>query len=187
MLAEGESKSKYHRKRLLQYFTTPPSEPPAKKKKSHSPDFSKVCWDTEKLKATLENWPPTTTINWSAIAREHGIPGKNAGQVAKEFAIKHEIDTSHIATPKRKTNSRPKLKKLPGGKVSIPSNPTIGAIEKEIGEMLQTGRFTLGTECAPYTLTKYKVVDGVMTPHDQDERYPSLKFGSACWTSTCNT
>lgn len=56
--------------------------------------------------------------------------------------------------------------KLPQSKVSIPCNPTIGAIEKEIGDMLRTGRFNLGDECAPCTLTKYKVVNGVMTSHD---------------------
>lgn len=164
MLTECESKRKYHRKRMAQSFCTD-TQPPAKKK-SHSPDFSKVSWDIEKLKETLKNWPPGTTINWSAVAREHGIQGRNAGQVAKEFAEKHQI-ISHIATPKRKCTLRPQIMKLPGkGNILIPRNPTISTIENEISSMLSSGRFTLGEECTPYTLTRYKVVDSVMTPHD---------------------
>jgi hypothetical protein len=163
MLAECESKRKYHRKRLLQSFSSPPTTQPLRK---HSPKFSEVSWDTGKLKETLESWPPNSTINWSALAREHGIPGKNTGQVAKEFAMERKIDTSHIVTPKRKANVRPKIMKLSKSRVSIPSNPTLSAVETEIGEMLHTGRFTLGVECAPHTLTKYKVINGVMTPHD---------------------
>ena len=73
MLTECESKRKYHRKRMAQSFHSPHEELPAKKAKFHSPDFSKVSWDTEKLKATIENWPADTTINWSKVAREHGI------------------------------------------------------------------------------------------------------------------
>ena len=121
MLTECESKRKYHRKRMSQSFHSPQEQPPAKKIKTHSPDFSKVAWDKEKLKDTIENWPIGTTINWS-----------NAGQVVKEFTAKQ----AHITTPKRKP-TRPKRKKLPGsGEVSIPSNPGIGVIEAEIGSMV---------------------------------------------------
>ena len=146
MLTECESKRKYHRKRMAQSFHSPHEELPAKKAKFHSPDFSKVSWDTEKLKATIENWPADTTINWSKVAREHGIPGGNGGQVVKEFAAKHEIDTSHIDTPKRKITLRPRMRKLTGFQVSVPSNPPIGAIETEIKSMISSGRFTLGDE-----------------------------------------
>lgn len=108
MLTECESKRKYHRKRMAQSFHSPQEQPPSKKSKSHSPDFSKVTWDTEKVRETIENWPVGTTINWSKVAKEHGIPGKNAGQVVKEFTAKQSIDTSHIATPKRKPTARPR-------------------------------------------------------------------------------
>ena len=114
-----------------------------------------MSWDKEKLKETVENWPVGTTINWSKLGREHGVPGNNAGQVVKKFTAKQGIDTSHIPTPKRKPTVRPRRKKLPGCEMSIPSNPSIGAIEAEIGSMISSGRFTLGDECAPYTITKY--------------------------------
>ena len=118
-------------------------------------------------------------INWSEVAREHGIPGKNAGQVVKKFMAKQGIDTSHIATPKRKPTLRPRRRKLPGCGVSIPSNPSIGAIETEIGSMISSGRFTLGDECAPYTITKYTMVNGVMTPHElqiQGRKVPLIEL-----------
>ena len=180
MLTECESKRKYHRKRMSQSFHSPQKQPPAKKIKTHSPDFSKVAWDKEKLKDTIENWPVGTTINWSKVGREHGIPGNNAGQVVKEFTAKQGIDTSHITTPKRKPTVRPKRKKLPGsGEVSIPGNPGIWAIEAEIGSMISSGRFTLGDECAPYTITKYTLVNGVMTPHElqiQGRKVPLIEL-----------
>ena len=84
---------------MFQSFESPQDQPPVKKSKSHSPGFSYVSWDKEKLKETLENWSVNTTINWSQVAREHGISGNNAGQVVREFAAWQEIDTSHIATP----------------------------------------------------------------------------------------
>ena len=92
MLTECESKRKYHRKRMAQSFHSPQEQPPVKKTKTHSPDFSQVSWDKEKLKETIENWPVGVAINWSEVAREHGIPGKNAGQVVKEFTAKHGIN-----------------------------------------------------------------------------------------------
>ena len=125
-----------------------------------------MTWDKEKLRETLENWPADVTMNWSQVGRDHGIPGNNAGQVVKEFTAKQGIDTSHITTPKRKTTLRPRKRKLPGYEVSIPSNPSIRAVEGEINSMISSGRFTLGEECAPYTITKYSMVDGIMTPHD---------------------
>ena len=163
MLGQCESKRSYHRKRLAQSFQSPQ---PAKKIKSHSPNFSSVDWSKEDLRESVENWPPDTVINWSQVARENGISGGNAGQVAKEFIEKEGIDTSHLKTPTRKRTMRPKMKKLPGTGVSIPSNPSIGDIETEIKSLISSGKYLLGQECAPYTLKKYSMVDGVMTPRD---------------------
>ena len=123
-------------------------------------------WDTGKLRETIINWPPGTSIIWSKVATDHGIPGKNGGQVAKEFIKKEGIDTSHIVTPRRKPTRRPRKKKIPGTEVSIPSIPPVGAIQAEIKAMISSGRFTLGIECAPFTLIKYYMDNGEMTPHE---------------------
>lgn len=84
LLTEGESKRKYHRKRIAQSFCSPEDQPKPKRKK-HSPNFENITWDTEKLRETLQNWPTCKPVNWSAVAREHNIHGGNAGQVAKEY------------------------------------------------------------------------------------------------------
>ena len=39
---------------------------------------------------------PHSAINWSQFARDHAVPGKNAGQVLKEFAHTSGINTSTL-------------------------------------------------------------------------------------------
>jgi hypothetical protein len=158
LLTEGESKRKYHRKRLAQSFATPENNPPQpKRQKKHSPNFENVSWDTEKLENTLRNWPPSSPINWSAVAKEHNIEGGNGGQVVKEFAAEKGISIAHIhgSTPRRQIISRSSKKRLPGCDVSIPANPPISIIDKEIQSMISSGRSTLGEECVPYKFIKY--------------------------------
>lgn len=168
LLTEGESKRMYHRKRLAQSFCSPEEPPAAKRNKTHSPDFSKVSWDTDRLQSTLLNWPSGTTINWTAVAKDHGVSGGNAGQIVKEFAIAREIDITNIAvsTPNRRPTKRPCKRKLPGFDISIPSNPPLRSVEAEIQAMITSGRFTLGEECAPYTITKYIMENGKLSPQD---------------------
>ena len=107
LLTEGESKRRYHRKRLAQSFSTP--ELSLKRQASTHP-ISKLFpgWDTANLETTLRSWPPGTPINWSAVAREHNVPGGNAGQVVKEFAAEKGIITSDIpsSTPRRQIITR---------------------------------------------------------------------------------
>ena len=163
LLVEGESKRKYHRKRLAQSFTTPELNPPQpKRQKKHSPNFENVPWDTEKLENTLRSWPPSTPINWSAVGREHNIQGGNAGQIVKEFAVEKGINIDYLrnSTPRRRVVTRSSKKRLPRCDVSIPANPPVSIIDKEIESMISSGRFTLGEECAPYTLIKYVPKDG---------------------------
>ena len=66
-----------------QSFEKPPS---AKKTKSHSPNFDKEEWDKNQVILDLQAHPKENAINWSKFAREHGVGGANAGQIAKEFA-----------------------------------------------------------------------------------------------------
>ena len=163
MLTEGESKRKYHRKRLAQSFVTPNNQPLSKKPKKHSPNFNNVEWDKENLEHTLQNWPSDSPINWSAIARDHGVPGGNAGQVVKEFANSLGLFTSEGSTPRRKPRLRAKKVRLPGSDISIPSNPAVTVVNREIQTMVESGRFTLGEQCAPYKLTKYVPINGTLS------------------------
>ena len=90
VLAEAESLSSYGRKRLALSYEKP--ETP-QKTKSHSPNEQNMSWDIEEALTELENFPPDKKINWSEMATKHNIPGKNSGQVLKETAKKHGIDT----------------------------------------------------------------------------------------------
>jgi len=59
--------------------------------KSHSPNWENVAWDTQSVLRDLQEWPEGRVINWSEFARLHQVPGKNAGQVMKEFAQKKAL------------------------------------------------------------------------------------------------
>lgn len=156
-LAEDESLKGYQRKRKAQSFETP-VEP--KKKKSHSPSMENIAWDTQKALDDLRMWPQDQLINWSKFAREHGIPGKNGGQVIKEFAENHGVDVHKLdgRTPKRRVRAH--RKKLPGNEISTPANPTTSAIKQEWASMIQSGKLAIGEACAPFKLTQFIVNNG---------------------------
>ena len=79
---------------MAQSFDTPENcQPPPPKR--HSPSFENVQWDTDQLESTLHNRPTGSPINWSAIARDHNIPGGNGGQVAKAFVMERGIHNKH--------------------------------------------------------------------------------------------
>ena len=63
----------------------------------YSPNFSNVTWDKEKVLNDLRLLPPAPPpLNWKKFAREHGITGGNAGQIAKEFAMASGVDTEQL-------------------------------------------------------------------------------------------
>ena len=103
VLAENESLKSYKRKRVLQTYEEAPST--KKSKTSHSPNFDMVEWDKERVLEDLQSLPQDQKpINWSKFAREHGVKGSNAGQIVKELATRHGIDTYQLdlRTPTRK-------------------------------------------------------------------------------------
>ena len=165
LLSEGESKRKYHRKRIAQSFTTPENnQPQPKKPKKHSPNFNNVDWDKENVETTIRNWPTDIPINWSAVARQHGVTGGNGGQVVKEFVESLGLLNGTMSTPSRKPRVRASKTRLPGSSIPIPSNPPVSAVDNKIKAMIESGRFTLGEPCAPYKLTKYVPLNGVLSP-----------------------
>ena len=93
MLANGKSFSKYHNERITMSFDTPGDIGPSKQKKekSHSPSDKNITWDTQSVLTDLASHPEGVSINWSKFAREHDVPGRNAGQVVKAFAKKMEL------------------------------------------------------------------------------------------------
>ena len=103
VLAENESFKSYKHERVLQTYEEAPSTKTSKT--SHSPNFDMVEWDKKRVLEDLQSLPQDQKpINWSKFAREHGVKGSNAGQIVKELATRHGIDTYQLdlRTPTRK-------------------------------------------------------------------------------------
>lgn len=157
MLASGESQAQYHNKRMSVSFETKQLGPsPAKKQKSHSPSDENCSWDTGTVLNELREWPEGVRINWSEFARRHNVPGRNAGQVVKEFAKRHSIDTFTLDQRPDTPRTRPRRYKLPGREISSPSLPPLSAVQKERDEMVADGRLKVGEPCTPYTMARFK-------------------------------
>ena len=129
---------------------------PAKKKPrpecKHSPQFENVLWEKKYVLASLRTWPAEKIINWPEFAREHGIPGRNIGQVAKEFAKVNGIDV--FGLDKRPENTRVRAQKLrmPGGDISVPTHSTVEQIKENCSQMMADGTLTLGEPCHPHLM-----------------------------------
>lgn len=160
VLAEGQSLASYKRLRLSQSFESPQSCERAASKKKHSPKFDAVEWDKEGLLNRLRNWPLEHKINWTEIGREFGVPGRNKGQVVKEFAMENDVNVFDL--DKRPPNTRVRARKLrmPGGAVSVPTHRSVGGIKEDWAALIASGELTLGEPCHPHTLKKYIIKNG---------------------------
>ncbi len=118
VFSEKESLSSYSRKRKATYLETPQVP---KKAKSHMPQLSQVSWDKQH---------DGSKVNWSEIARTHGVPRGNAGQVVKEFA-RQNCDVSALDSCPASHSVRLQMLKLPGGEILVPCRPTIYVIKKQ--------------------------------------------------------
>lgn len=151
VLAEAESLASYGRKRLALSYETPT---PPQKPKSHSPSEQNMTWDVEGAMSDLENFPAHEKINWSAMARQYNIPSKNAGQVLKETANKHGINTTILDQRSNTPRIRRHKCRLPGGEISIPCLPTVDSVKEEQRQLVLSGELSIGEPCAPFSLTK---------------------------------
>ena len=167
VLMEDESVRSYQRKRLAQNFETPPSKR-RQTNKSHSPDFDKVTWDKDAVLQALHNYPPAPPpINWQKFAEDHHVPGRNRGQVVKEFAEKSGIDT-HKLDGKRTQDKRLRRRKrrLLGGEVSAAQNPPPNVFQQQWKAMVDSGQLSLGIPCAPFTLVHYSTKNGQLEKNE---------------------
>ena len=72
------------------------------------------------MKCTLSNWPEHEIINWSRVAREHGVTARNGGQIVKEFATEIGFDTTILDRKTEGKRMHAKKLKMPGGDISVP-------------------------------------------------------------------
>lgn len=161
LLAEADSLSSYSRKRLAMSFETPKQT--NKRQKTHSPSEVNQLWSRENAKQCLENFPTDRKINWTSLATELNIPGRNKGQVLKEFASKENFDIQRLE--KKDSPSTPRIrrhkKKLTCQEISMPCLPTPKSVKQEKQALIDSGELTLGEPCTPHTITKCLVaLDG---------------------------
>lgn len=140
VLAEAQSLASFQRQRIICQCTCKRVTRP----KKHSPKFENVNWDKENLLMQLKNWPQQQIINWSALAREFNIPGRNNGQVVKEFALKNGIDV--FVLDNRPSNTRLRVRKLgmPEGQIYVPEHRTVEGVKEDWKRMIELGELTFG-------------------------------------------
>ena len=162
VLAEGHSLASYQRQRIAQSFESPKTTRERHKntEKKHSPSSNNVQWDKENLLPTLQNWPQGKIINWSAIARQYHVPGKNKGQVVKEFAKENGIEVFKLDNRPCNTRLRARMLRMPSGQISVPVHRTVEGVKNDWKEMIEKGELTLGEPCYPHTLRKYTIQNG---------------------------
>ena len=172
VLAEGQSLCTYKRMRMAQSFETPEQKKerikhcPSKPRK-HSPTFDNIKWDKESVLRDLQNWPRSEKINWTKFATEHGISGRNRGQIVKEFALDNQIDVEELDHRPLNKRIRAKKLKMPGTSVAFPCHRSVEGVKEDWSKMVDNGTLTLGETCAPQTLTKRSVVNGELTIQEE--------------------
>lgn len=62
-------------------------------------------------------------ISWQKYAQEHGVPGRNRGQVVKELAEQSGIDIRRLEGSTPKSRKRSAKRRLPGGEIPVPADP----------------------------------------------------------------
>ena len=162
VFAENQSLSGYNRKRKATCFEV---DHKPKTPRSHIPTISSAQWDKEAVLAQLVNMTENTDasqtpVNWSAIARQHGVPGANRGQIVKEFARKEGIDVSKLDGRQEGERQRARKRRMLGGEISVPCTPTVPKLKKQRQEMIDRGELHLGIPCSPNTVTRTTVKEG---------------------------
>jgi len=171
ILNEGQSLSSYKRMRMAESFETPEQKKehrmhfPSKPRK-HSPSFDNTTWDQESVPRDLQNWPQNEVINWTKFATQHAIPGRNRGQIVKEFAMANEINVETLDHRPLNQRVRARKLKLPGASVSFPCHRSVEGVKEDWAKMVDDGTLTLGEPCAPQTLTKRSIVNGELTTQE---------------------
>lgn len=120
-----------------------------------------MTWDKEKVLEDLKSFPlPPPLINWQKFAWEHDVPGRNCGQVVKEFVQQSGIDTFQLDNRAPATRSHSEKRKMPGGEISASADPAPATIKGEWQKMVESGELSLGVPCAPYKLVRYTPKQG---------------------------
>ena len=155
-LAECESDASYVRKRKMTSFTAVSSEP----KKSR---LCQIPSDKElEIISFLQNYCEDKPIVWSAVAKQFNITTTNGGYMVKQLAIRSGLNVESLQCKKDKDSPRNRVhkKRTSDSKVPVPCMPSLAKLKQEVGNLIDNGTLYLGEPCAPYSIYRYKWVDG---------------------------
>ena len=155
-LAECESDASYVRKRKMTSFTAVSSEP----KKGR---LCQIPSDKEsEIISFLQNYCEDKPIVWSAVAKQFNITTTNGGHMVKQLAVRSGLNVESLQRKKDNVLPRNRVhkKKTSDNKVPVPCMPSIAKLKQEVSNLIDNGTLYLGEPCAPYSIYRYKWVDG---------------------------
>ena len=153
-LAEGESDASYIRKRKRGCFDPP--QPSTKRS-----TISNITPDKKaEIIARLSEWQQGVPLVWSRLAKEFGITATNGGNSIKELARQRGFDVVSLQGKPDTPRMRCKKSKLTDGRTSVPCQPSIQAMKKQINSLIADGTLDIGHPCAPSTVRTFRLVDG---------------------------
>ena len=164
IFCENESLSAYNRKRKAMCLEITPQP---KKRRPHTPNLSSVTWDKDAVLAEVEAWPEDRMVNWSEIARNHGIDAKNGGQIVKELARANGIDVGAMDGRPEGVRVRSQKRRL-GSDILAPCLPSVSKIKAQRDALVKSGQIQLGQPCVPFTLTRWVVKNGEVERRDHE-------------------
>ena len=155
-LAEYESDASYLRKRKMTSYTSVSSEP----KKSC---LCQIPSDKEsEIVSFLQNYIEDKPIVWSDVAKQFNITATNGGHIVKQLAIRSGLNVESLQCKKDNDSPRNRVhkKRTSDSKVPVPCMPSKATLKKEVSNLINNGTLYLGEPCAPYSIYRYKWVDG---------------------------
>lgn len=129
-----------------------------KKNKSPVGKFDKMEWDREAMKAEVLGYSDETLVNWSELGRRYGIKNTsgqlahNCGQIVFEWLKSEGVDVERFK--KRRAgndagNVRKRLKRGPGGEITVPCPETNKSIQDKLRQKVLSGDINVGELIVP--------------------------------------
>ena len=129
-----------------------------KKKKSPVGKFDKMEWDREAMKDEVLGYSDETLVNWSELGRRYEIKNtsgqlaQNGGQIAFEYLKSEGVDVERFR--KRQAgndagNVRKRLKRGPGGEITMPCPETNKSMQDKLKQKVLTGDINVGELIVP--------------------------------------
>ena len=141
------------------------------RKRQHNPlgNLDKYKWQSKECLDFVNNLEEGAYLNYSELARMFGLKDKdefgkdNKNQIVKQFLINNGVEVDKFDYHKKTDNinvRRKKLKLSDNSRVSIPTEPTIHAVKKDLNLQILEGKYEMGELIVPIKFKKCSVSNG---------------------------